>query len=131
MTNPKDSVAVLDFINGNDHFFLNLSMPASKAILDPARNISMRSSIVIAMARNGTLLRFKLAEQEGMVYVLPLLLMHSIFPGFSKEDADPDIGDSSITETGGLGGFCSCCSCYSSICRRNCPRSNVLHPVYV
>ena len=27
------------------------------------------------------------------------------FPGFTKDDANPDIGDSSITETVGLGGF--------------------------
>ena len=27
------------------------------------------------------------------------------FPGYTKEDANPDIGDSAITETGGLGGF--------------------------
>ena len=44
---------VLDFINGNDHFFLNLSMPASKVTLDAARNIP-GSSMAVVMARNGT-----------------------------------------------------------------------------
>jgi hypothetical protein len=31
MLDPEQTAKVLDFINGNDHFFLNLSMPASKA----------------------------------------------------------------------------------------------------
>lgn len=50
---PSLSPEVLDFINHNDHFFLNLSMAASKATLDAARNIK-NSSIVVVMARNGT-----------------------------------------------------------------------------
>ncbi len=41
------------FIGGNDHFFLNLAMPACKLALDAARDIP-GSTMVVAMARNGT-----------------------------------------------------------------------------
>ena len=44
---------VLEFINHNDHFFLNLSMPASKVTLDAARGVK-HSSIAVVMSRNGT-----------------------------------------------------------------------------
>ncbi|HPC51435.1 MAG TPA: DUF1116 domain-containing protein [Candidatus Cloacimonas acidaminovorans] len=105
MTNPEESAAALDFINGNDHFFLNLSMPASKAILDPARNIS-GSSIVVAMARNGTDFGIQVSGTGNKWFTGPAPVPDALyFPGFTKEDANPDIGDSSITETGGLGGF--------------------------
>ena len=50
---PDVAARVLEFINGNDHFFLNLSMAAGKACLDSARNVP-DSSIVVVMARNGT-----------------------------------------------------------------------------
>lgn len=105
MENVAESSAVLDFINGNDHFFLNLSMPASKAILDPARGIS-GSSIAVVMARNGTEFGVQLSGTGDRWFTGPALVPDALyFPGYSKEDANPDIGDSAITETGGLGGF--------------------------
>ncbi len=45
--------AVLRFIDGNDHFFLNLSMLAMKAMLVPTENIP-GCTVVTVMARNGT-----------------------------------------------------------------------------
>jgi hypothetical protein len=97
--------SVLDFINGNDHFFLNLSMPACKATLDPARG-TQGSSIVVAMTRNGTDFGIQLAGTGGKWFTGPADVPDALFfPGYSKEDANPDIGDSSITETAGLGGF--------------------------
>ena len=96
---------VLDFINGNDHFFLNLSMPACKATLDPARGVE-NSSIVVAMTRNGTDFGIQLAGTGDEWFTGPADVPDALFfPGFTKEDANPDIGDSSITETNGLGGF--------------------------
>ncbi|MFH1866078.1 MAG: DUF1116 domain-containing protein, partial [Candidatus Eisenbacteria bacterium] len=97
--------SVLDFINGNDHFFLNLSMPACKATLDPARGID-GSSIVVAMTRNGTDFGIQLSGTGDEWFTGPADVPDALFfPGFTKEDANPDIGDSSITETNGLGGF--------------------------
>lgn len=96
---------VLDFINGNDHFFLNLSMATSKATLDAARDIP-GSSIVVAMARNGVDFGIQLAGTGDAWFTGPAAVPDALFfPGYSKSDANPDIGDSSITETNGLGGF--------------------------
>ena len=95
----------LDFINGNDHFFLNLSMPAAKASLDAGRGIK-NSSILTVMSRNGTDFGIQLSGTSGKWFTGPADVPDALyFPGFSKEDANPDIGDSSITETVGLGGF--------------------------
>jgi len=102
---PDVTADVLDFINGNDHFFLNLSMPAAKVTLDAARNIP-NSSIVVAMTRNGTDFGLQLAGTKNSWFVGKALVPDALyFPGFTKDDANPDIGDSSITETVGLGGF--------------------------
>ncbi len=96
---------VIEFINGNDHFFLNLSMPACKASLDAARGIE-GSSMVVAMARNGTDFGIQLAGTGDVWFIGPALVPDALFfAGYSKDDANPDIGDSAITETGGLGGF--------------------------
>ena len=65
-----DAVAVLNFINGNDHFFLNLSMPACKAVLDAARNIQ-GSSIAVVMARNGTDFGIQLAGTGNRWFTAP------------------------------------------------------------
>jgi hypothetical protein len=103
--NKEDAIKVLNFINGNDHFFLNLSMPAAKCCLDAARNIPY-SSIAIVMARNGTDFGVQLAGTGNKWFVDKALVPDALFfPGFTKDDANPDIGDSAITETGGLGGF--------------------------
>ena len=102
---PKTVSNVLEFINGNDHFFLNLSMPASKAVLDAARGIE-HSSVLTVMCRNGTDFGIQLAGTGSDWYVGPSNIPDALFfPGYTREDANPDIGDSSITETAGLGGF--------------------------
>jgi len=105
-TSEADTAAeVLNFINGNDHFFLNLSMPAGKVTLDAARNIE-NSSICVAMCRNGTDFGVQLAGTGDQWFTGTAPLPDALFfPGYTKEDANPDIGDSSITETVGLGGF--------------------------
>jgi len=98
--------AVLKFIDGNDHTFLNLSMPTAKVSLDPARNVE-GSTMVVAMARNGTDFGIQISGlgDEWFTAPAPVPPNALYFPGFSKEDANPDIGDSSIMETAGLGGF--------------------------
>lgn len=101
----ENAAKVLEFINGNDHFFLNLSMPAAKCILDAAANIP-QSSIVIVMARNGSDFGIRLSGTGDDWFTGPALVPDALyFPGYTKEDANPDIGDSAITETAGLGGF--------------------------
>ncbi|HPA78630.1 MAG TPA: DUF1116 domain-containing protein [Kiritimatiellia bacterium] len=103
--NASDAAAVLEFIHSNDHFFLNLSMPVCKCVLDAARGIK-NSSVCTVMARNGTDFGVQISATGGKWYVGEALVPDALyFPGFSKADAARDIGDSAITETGGLGGF--------------------------
>ncbi len=95
----------LEFVNRNDHFFLNLSMPASKVTLDAARGIN-NSSIVVVMSRNGTDFGIQLSGTGDDWFTGPADVPDALFfPGYTKADANPDIGDSAITETNGLGGF--------------------------
>jgi len=96
---------VLRFIDGNDHFFLNLTMPAMKAMLSPAEGVT-GSSVVTVMARNGTDFGIRVSGLGDRWFVAPAGQPEGLWlPGFSAEDANPDIGDSTITETGGIGGF--------------------------
>jgi len=100
-----DTAAVARFIAGNDHFFLNMTMPAAKATADAAAGID-RSSIVVAMARNGTEFGVRLSGTGDRWFTGPSGMIDGLYlPGFGPEDANPDIGDSTITETVGLGGF--------------------------
>ncbi len=95
----------VSFIAGNDHFFLNISMAACKAMLDAARGVS-GSSMVTAMARNGVDFGVQLAGTNERWFTTPAPIVDGLyFPGYSIADAAPDLGDSAITETAGLGGF--------------------------
>jgi hypothetical protein len=101
----KVAQSILTFIDGNDHFFLNLSMAAIKAMLEPAEGIE-GSSLVTVMTRNGTDFGIRVAGLPGQWFTAPAPLVDGLWlPGYTAEDANPDIGDSSITETGGVGGF--------------------------
>ncbi|MCX5791162.1 MAG: DUF1116 domain-containing protein [Elusimicrobia bacterium] len=101
----ETAARVLEFINGNDHFFLNLSMALSKASLDAGRDVK-DSSLVVVMARNGTDFGVQLSGTGGRWFTGPAPVPDALFfPGYTKADANPDIGDSAITETNGLGGF--------------------------
>lgn len=96
---------VIEFIDRNDHFFLNLSMPAGKATLEPAEGVE-GSTIVTVMARNGTDFGIRLSSMPDRWFIAPAGKVKGLyFPGYSAKDANPDIGDSTITETAGFGGF--------------------------
>ena len=102
---PTVVAEVLEFINHNDHFFLNLSMPASKVTLDAARGVK-NSSVLVVMARNGTDFGIQLSGTGDEWFTGPADVPDALFfPGYTRADANPDIGDSAITETNGLGGF--------------------------
>jgi len=103
---PAEAVArVLEFLNANDHFMLNLTMPAGKCALDAAAGIE-GSSLVTVMARNGTEFGIRVSGTGDRWFTAPAPIVDGLYlPGFSAEDAAPDIGDSAITETAGYGGF--------------------------
>ncbi len=97
--------AVLKFIRDTSQFFLNLSMVAAKATMDAAHNIE-HSSLVTAMARNGVTTAVRVSGLGNTWFEAPSDLPQGLFfPGFKQEDANPDLGDSAITETAGFGGF--------------------------
>jgi Protein of unknown function (DUF1116) len=101
----SDVAAAAGFIGGNDHFFLNLAMAACKLALDAARGIP-GATMVIAMARNGTDFGIQVSGTAGEWFTAPAQVPEGLFlAGYGPQDANPDIGDSAITETAGLGGF--------------------------
>jgi Protein of unknown function (DUF1116) len=102
---PSALARVLEFVGGNEHFFLNVGMAACKAALDAAADVP-GSALVTTMARNGTEFGVRVAGLPGRWFTAPAELPRGLyFPGFSEQDGNPDIGDSAITETAGLGGF--------------------------
>ena len=103
---PVDQRAdVFRFIDGNDHFMLNLVMAAGKLGSDAASGVPA-SSLVTVMARNGTDFGIRLSGTGDEWFVAPAPPVDGLYLGsFTEEDASPDIGDSTITETVGLGGF--------------------------
>jgi hypothetical protein len=97
--------ACLDFIGRNDQFFLNVAMAMGKALTDPARDIA-GSTVVTAMSRNGTDFGIRVSGTGDRWFTAPVEMPVGLyFPGFSEKDANPDMGDSAIVETIGLGGF--------------------------
>ena len=102
---PEVAAEILDFLEGNNHFYLNLSMAACKAALDAAHGITA-STVVTAMARNGVELGIRLSGTGDRWFTAPAGVPEGLyFPGYGPEDANLDLGDSAITETFGIGGF--------------------------
>ena len=96
---------ILAFIAGNDQFFLNVAMAMGKAIMDPVRDVE-GSSLVTAMSRNGTDFGIRVSGTGDEWFTAPVEMPEGLyFPGFTAADANPDMGDSTIVETIGLGGF--------------------------
>jgi Protein of unknown function (DUF1116) len=96
---------VADFLSANDQFFLNLAMAAGKASADPCLGIE-GSTMVATMARNGTDFGIRVAGLGDRWFTAPVNVPQGLyFPRFGPNDANPDIGDSAIVETIGLGGF--------------------------
>ncbi len=103
-TDNETLAKVIEFIDKNDHFFLNLSMPAGKAALEPAEGVE-GSSVMTIMARNGTDFGIQISSMPGKWFTAPAPMVEGLyFPGFSEKDANPDIGDSTVCETAGYGG---------------------------
>src|SRR5581483_490300 len=95
----------LEFIGANDQFFLNVAMAMGKSIADAARGVP-GSSMVTAMCRNGTDFGICVAGLGDAWFTAPVEMPRGLFfPGFSAADANPDMGDSAIVETVGLGAF--------------------------
>jgi hypothetical protein len=93
------------FSGANEHFFLNLGMPACKLARMAAHGIP-GSTVVTTMARNGTDFGIRVSGTGEQWFTGPANTPEGLFLGsYGPDDANPDIGDSAITETGGIGGF--------------------------
>ena len=93
------------FLGSNDQFFLNIAMAMGKAMMDPLHGIDA-STIVTAMSRNGTEFGIMVSGLGNQWFTAPVEMPEGLyFPGFTAADANPDMGDSTIVETIGLGGF--------------------------
>ena len=104
-TDKSNLIACLDFIAMNDQFFLNLAMAMAKSLTDPARGIH-GSTVVTAMCRNGTDFGIRVSGTGDRWFTAPVEMPEGLyFPGYTEKDANPDMGDSAIVETVGLGGF--------------------------
>jgi hypothetical protein len=95
---------VAEFVAANDQFFLNVAMAAGKALADPAGGIE-HATLVTAMARNGTDFGIRVSGLGDRWFTAPVDTPAGLyFPGYGPDDANPDMGDSAIVETIGLGG---------------------------
>ncbi|HEU5380610.1 MAG TPA: DUF1116 domain-containing protein [Ktedonobacteraceae bacterium] len=104
-SSPTEAAEILRFIAGNDHFHLNISMAAAKVMTLAAANVP-QSSLVVTMARNGVDFGIRVSGLGERWFVGPAGRISGLyFAGYGPEDANPDIGDSAITETCGLGAF--------------------------
>ncbi|HET7289040.1 MAG TPA: DUF1116 domain-containing protein [Thermodesulfobacteriota bacterium] len=104
---PRErALEVYRFIAGNSHFHLNITMTACKLAMDAAHGIE-DSTIVTSMSRNGTDFGVRVSGLGDAWFTAPApYLLDALYnPGYAARDGAPDIGDSSIIETMGLGGF--------------------------
>ena len=98
-----DLERIVIFMDSSGHFSLNSVMASCKAVLDAAAGIP-DSTIVTVMARNGTEFGIRVSGLGDRWFTAPAPVIEGVyFPGFGPEDANPDLGDSAITETAGLG----------------------------
>ncbi|MDQ7821975.1 MAG: DUF1116 domain-containing protein [Candidatus Eremiobacteraeota bacterium] len=94
---------IYEFIAGNVHFFLNLSMAACKATADTILGLN-NSTILSCMARNGVEIGIRVAGLGEQWFTAPAGMPKGLyFSGFSEEDANNDLGDSTISEVAGIG----------------------------
>ena len=101
----KDRYDVIKFLSDTDQFFLNIMMATGKAVMDAARTIK-EGTIVTAMCRNGYEFGIRIAGMGDEWFTGPVNTPQGLyFTGYDGEDACPDMGDSAITETFGVGGM--------------------------
>ena len=101
----QEMQSVIKFLADTDQFFLNIMMAASKAVMDGARTIEA-GTVVTAMCRNGRDFGIRISGMGDEWFTAPVNTPQGLFfTGYSQEDANPDIGDSAITETFGVGGM--------------------------
>ncbi len=101
----EDLESVTKFLADTDQFFLNIAMAMCKSVMDAARSIT-EGTIVTAMTRNGKDFGIRVSGLGDEWFTAPVNTPQGLFfTGYSQDDANPDMGDSAITETYGVGGM--------------------------
>jgi hypothetical protein len=101
----RTAAEIIKFLGDNALSILNPVMAGCKTMADAGHNIE-GSTIVTVMARNGTDFGIRVSGMGDRWFTGPAGHVKALyFPGFTEKDANPDIGDSTITETAGIGGF--------------------------
>jgi len=101
----KLTAEILQFMGDNALSVLNPVMAACKSMADAAHGVE-GSTLVTAMARNGTDFGIRVSGLGDKWFTAPAQIPEGLyFSGFTSADANPDIGDSTITETAGIGAF--------------------------
>ena len=101
----KEKYDVIKFLADTDQFFLNIMMATGKSIVECARKVTS-GTVVTTMTRNGREFGVRISGMGDEWFTAPVNTPNGLyFTGFSEEDANPDIGDSAITETIGVGGM--------------------------
>ncbi|GAB6110168.1 bifunctional FdrA/YlbE family protein [Fusibacter bizertensis] len=103
--NEQDKRDVIKFLADTDQFFLNIMMATGKSMADSARQLQ-KGTVVTALTRNGKNFGVRISGMGDEWFTAPVNTPKGLyFTGFSEEDGNPDIGDSAITETVGVGGM--------------------------
>jgi Protein of unknown function (DUF1116) len=101
----EELVKVTKYFSRNEIFFLCMSMAACKTMMKAAHDIEY-STLVTVMARNGVDFGIKVSGLGNEWFIGQAQMIDGLyFPGYKRDDANPDIGDSAITETAGVGAF--------------------------
>ena len=103
VVDKHDAERALKTIDANNHFFVNIAMAACKAMAEQASGVRY-STVVYTISRNGTETGIRVSGLGGEWFTAPATIPRGLyFSGFKETDANPDIGDSTITETAGIG----------------------------
>ena len=101
----KEKAEVINFLADTDQFFLNVMMATGKAVMDAARTVT-QGTVVTAMCRNGENFGIRISGMGDQWFTAPVNTPQGLyFAGYDGSDAAPDLGDSAITETFGVGGM--------------------------
>lgn len=101
----KELQEVTQFLADTDQFFLNIMMATGKVVMDSAADIE-EGSVITALSRNGDEFGIKVSGLGDQWFTAPVNTPDGLyFSGYSTDDANPDMGDSAITEAYGVGGM--------------------------
>ncbi|MDA6077976.1 DUF1116 domain-containing protein [Edwardsiella anguillarum] len=118
------------FITANDHFFLNLSMAACKAMMDAAAGVPF-SSLVTVMARNGVNFGIRLSGTGDQWFQAPANAVEGLFfPAMASMTPPPIWGQRHHRDRGGRRFRHGLLAGHREVCRRHPGRCHQQQSTY-